>query len=105
MKSWRVAPEGFSYHAAKLRVLAEELEELGLPFSLTYTEGDPLTIFVVVDCTPLVRDQVSKLLESRKLGFMTSVITLDGYRAMLPNLGNHQPWVLADPSELLVKAE
>ena len=102
---WRVPPEGFAYHSPKLRLLVEKLEQLGFPFALTNTEIDPLTIFVVVDCTPRERDQLSKLLASWELGFMTSVITLDGYRAMLPNLGNHQPWILADPGELLLKTE
>jgi hypothetical protein len=98
---WRVPPEAFSYHAPKLRLLAKELEQLGFPFALTNTDIDPLTVFVVVDCTPLERDRLSKLLDSQEIGFQTSVITLHGYRAMLPNLGNHQPWVLGDPSGLL----
>jgi hypothetical protein len=98
---WLVAPEGFSSHAAKLRLLASELERFGLPFALTNRESDPLTVFVVVDCAAPERDRLSTLLDSEALGFRTSVITLDGYRKMLPNLGNHQPWVLGDPSALL----
>jgi hypothetical protein len=98
---WRVPPEAFSYHASKLRLLAKNLEQLGFPFALTNTDSDPLTVFVVVDCNPVERDDLSKLLESEDIGFTTSVITLGGYRSMLRNLGNHRPWVLADPSALL----
>ncbi len=99
--TWRAAPELFSHHADKLRLLARTLEQLNVRFALTSHETEPLMVFVVVDCALRELDGVIAQLESRDLGSITSVITLPGYLAMLPHLGNHLPWVLADPSSLL----
>jgi len=100
-QEWRLAPESFVGHGHDLRRLAAELQKIGFPFALTSRNLQRFVVFVVVDCTPLEQDAVTAQLDERDLGAITSVITLPGYRAMMPHLGNDQPWILFDPQSLL----